>query len=123
MNSTTEALDRWTPTHTNTDVPAASLARGYHESSRWIFDGSFVRLRNIALGYSLPKSLINSIGLENVRVYISGQNILTFTKYRGFDPEVNYRSSGSSSGNLNLGFDFGSYPNAKSFTLGLNVTF
>jgi len=123
MNSTTEALRRWSPTNTDTDVPAASLARGYHASSRWLFDGSYVRLRNISLGYSLSKSVCNTLHLGNVRFYVSGQNILTFTKYRGFDPEVNYRTDGSSAGNLNLGFDFGSYPNAKSYTLGLNLTF
>lgn len=123
VNSTTEALRRWSPTNTETDVPAASLARGYHTSSRWIFDGSYVRLRNISLGYSLSKSVCNTLHLGNVRFYFSGQNILTFTKYRGFDPEVNYRTSGASAGNLNLGFDYGSYPNAKSYTLGLNLTF
>lgn len=118
-NSTTQALNRWTPTNTNTDIPVANTARGYHSSSRWVFDGSYVRLRNIALGYTLPESL----GFDKVRVYISGQNLLTFTDYRGFDPEVNFRTGGGASGNLNVGLDYGSYPNAKSFTLGLNITF
>lgn len=122
-NSTTEALRRWTPTNTNTDVPAANIARGYHSSSRWIFDGSFVRLKNIALGYTLPKAISRSIGIDNVRFYISAQNLLTCTKYRGYDPEVNWNTSGTASGNLNLGLDYGSYPNAKSFTVGLNLTF
>lgn len=60
------------------------------------------------------------MGLGSVRVYVSAQNILTFTKYRGYDPEVNYRGSGSST---IVGFDYGSYPNAKSVTLGLKVIF
>ncbi len=119
-NSTTEALKRWTPSNTDTDVPVASAARGYHSSSRFIMDGSYIRLKNVALGYNLPKSTVNKIGLSKVRVYLSAQNILTFTKYRGYDPEVNYRGSGSST---RLGFDYGSYPNAKSVTLGLNVAF
>ncbi|WP_346860109.1 hypothetical protein [uncultured Draconibacterium sp.] len=119
-NSTTEALKRWTPSNTDTDVPVASAARGYHSSSRFIMDGSYIRLKNVALGYNLPKSTVNKIGLSKVRVYLSAQNIFTFTKYRGYDPEVNYRGSGSST---RLGFDYGSYPNAKSVTLGLNVAF
>ncbi|MFH0757109.1 MAG: SusC/RagA family protein, partial [Bacteroidota bacterium] len=122
-NSTTQALDRWSPTNTDTDVPVASSARSLRSSSRWIFDGSFLRVKNFSLGYNLPKSMIRPIGLENVRIYISGQNILTWTKFRGYDPEVNYNSEGTSSGNLNLGFDFASYPNAKSYTLGLKLTF
>ncbi len=119
-NSTTEALKRWTPSNTDTDVPVANAARGYHSSSRWIFDGSYVRLKNIAVGYNLPNKIVQSIGLENVRFYLSGQNLLTITNYRGYDPEVNYSGSGS---NTRLGFDYGSYPNAKSYTLGIKVTF
>lgn len=119
-NSTTEALNRWTPTNTDTNVPVAAAARGYHSSSRFVMDGSYLRLKNIALGYNLPKSAVNSMGLGSMRIYVSAQNILTFTKYRGYDPEVNYRGSGSST---IVGFDYGSYPNAKSVTLGLNVIF
>lgn len=119
-NSTTEALRRWTPSNTNTDVPVASASRGYHSSSQYIMDGSYIRLKNVAIGYNLPKSAVNSIGLGNVRVYVSAQNILTFTKYRGYDPEVNYGGGGSTT---RVGFDYGSYPNAKSITLGLKVTF
>ncbi|WP_372650884.1 SusC/RagA family TonB-linked outer membrane protein [Draconibacterium sp.] len=119
-NSTTEALRRWTPTNTDTDVPVANTARGYHSSSRWIFDGSYVRVKNLSLGYNLPNNLVQKAGLSNVRVYISGQNLWTITGYRGYDPEVNYGGSGS---NTRLGFDYGSYPNAKSYTVGLKVTF
>jgi hypothetical protein len=117
-NSTTRALDRWTPTNTDTDVPVASSARGYHSSSRWVYDGSYVRLKNIALGYSLPKSWINPLGLSHVKLYVSGQNLLTLTKYRGYDPEVNYNGS-----NISAGFDYGSYPSAKSYTFGVKVIF
>jgi TonB-linked SusC/RagA family outer membrane protein len=122
-NSTTEALNRWTPSNTDTDVPKADLSRGYHESSRWVYDGSYVRLKNLALGYNLPRSVVESIGIHGVRLSVSAQNLLTFTKYRGYDPEVNYNSEGSTNGNRNLGFDYGSYPNAKSVTFGIRVTF
>ncbi|MBI9057337.1 MAG: TonB-dependent receptor [Labilibaculum sp.] len=122
-NSTTEALNRWTPTNTNTNVPKASSTSGYHSSSRWIFDGSYLRVKNIALGYNLPESALKSLGLSKVRFYVSGQNLYTFTKYRGFDPEVNYSTDASAGGNMNVGFDYGAYPNAKSYTVGLKVTF
>jgi TonB-linked SusC/RagA family outer membrane protein len=117
-NATTVALNRWTPTNTNTDVPIASATRSQRTSSRFVFDGSYIRLKNIALGYTLPKAVANKFKMQSLRVYVSGQNILTSTKYRGYDPEVNYRSS-----NLNAGVDYASYPNAKSVTAGINVGF
>ena len=122
-NTTSIWKDRWTPSNTDTDVPMATYARGYHTSSRWIFDGSYLRVKNIALGYNLPKSAVDRIGLEAVRLYLSGQNFLTFTNYRGYDPEVNYKGASGSSANKNLGFDYASYPNSKSYTFGLRVTF
>ena len=121
-NATTAALDRWTPTNTDTDVPKAGV-RARRVSTRWVRDGSFVRLKNLALGYNLPTGLLDRLTLEKVRVYVSAQNILTFTNYEGYDPEVNYRTGGGQNGNRNLGLDYASYPNAKSYTVGLNITF
>jgi TonB-linked SusC/RagA family outer membrane protein len=117
-NATTEALNRWTPTNTNTDVPRASATRPQRTSSRFVFDGSYLRLKNVALGYTLPKSTSNKLKIQSFRFFVSAQNILTFTKYRGYDPEVNYRNS-----NLNAGVDYASYPNPKSVTAGINVGF
>ncbi len=123
-NSTTRALDRWTPTNTDTDVPKAFGGRSQRVSSRWVFDGSYVRLKNIALGYSLPASVVEKLMIQKLRVYVSAQNILTFTDYPGIDPEVNYSSGGSgTASNQNLGLDYGSYPNTKSFTVGLSIGF
>ncbi len=120
-NSTTRALERWTPTNTNTDVPRAFGGRSQRVSDRWIYDGSYVRLKNIALGYTLPSSLSNKLTIQKLRVYVSAQNILTFTNYPGIDPEVNYNSGSGSNANRNLGLDYGSYPNAKSYTVGLSI--
>ena len=117
-NATTRALNRWTPTNTNTDVPKASATRPQRASSRFIFDGSYVRLKNISLGYTIPKGTLSRLKIQSLRFFVSAQNLATITKYRGFDPEVNYRSS-----NLNAGVDYASYPNAKSVTAGLNVGF
>jgi hypothetical protein len=122
-NSTTRALDRWTPENTDTDVPMRTLSRSQRVSSRWVYDGSYIRLKNISLGYSLPSAMLQRISLSKVRIYVSAQNILTFTDYKGFDPEVNYNSSGGTNSNRNLGLDYASYPNAKSYTIGLNVGF
>jgi TonB-dependent starch-binding outer membrane protein SusC len=122
-NSTTEALKRWTPTNTNTDVPRAATGRTRRVSTRWVQDGSYARLKNLALGYNLPMSLLENLRINKFRVYVSAQNLLTITKYEGYDPEVNYLSEGATDSNRNLGLDYGSYPNAKSYTLGINIGF
>ncbi len=118
MNTTTEALNRWTPTNTDTDIPMASAARGYVASDRWVEDASYIRLKNISLGYNLPAAWLSKIRLRSARIYISSQNLLTITDYKGLDPEVAYRNS-----NTNLGLDYGSYPNVRSYTIGLNIGF
>ncbi|WP_026210188.1 SusC/RagA family TonB-linked outer membrane protein [Flexithrix dorotheae] len=122
-NATTAALNRWTPQNTNTDVPKAFGGRSRRASTRWIYDGSFVRLKNLALGYNFPTQITEKMGIRKFRLYVSAQNILTFTDYEGYDPEVNYRTDGSTNGNRNLGLDYASYPNAKSYTVGLNIGF
>jgi TonB-dependent starch-binding outer membrane protein SusC len=76
-NATTEALNRWTPTNTNTDVPRAFNGRTRRVSTRFIQDGSFVRLKNLALGYNLPATALEKLNLSRLRVYVSAQNILT----------------------------------------------
>ena len=122
-NATTDALNRWTPTNTDTDIPKAVTGRTRRVSTRWIYDGSFARLKNLAIGYNLPAPLLERWKISKFRIYLSAQNILTLSKYEGYDPEVNYQSSGDTNGNRNLGLDYGSYPNAKSYTLGLNIGF
>ncbi|MEO9893469.1 TonB-dependent receptor [Aurantibacter sp.] len=117
-NVTTDALNRWTPTNTDTDIPEARISRSFVTSDRWIDDASYVRLKNVSLGYNFPETLLTKIHLSSARLFISGQNLITLTDYKGIDPEVGYRSSSS-----NIGLDFGSYPNVKSYTLGLNIGF
>lgn len=119
-NSTIRALDRWTPTNTDTNIPVRSSSRPQRVSTRWVYDGSFIRLKNLALGYNFT---IKGSGIQKIRVYASAQNILTFTKYPGYDPEVNYNSNGSTNSNRNLGLDYGSYPNVKNYSVGLNLSF
>ena len=117
-NASIAALDRWTPTNTDTDIPRASINNSNAVSTRWIEDGSYIRLKNISLGYNLPASIAEQFKIRTLRVFVSAQNLLTITDYTGYDPEVSYRDS-----NRNLGMDYGSYPNVKSYTVGLNIGF
>ena len=117
-NATKDALNRWTPTNTNTDVPRASASNNPEVSSRWVEDGSYLRLKNLALGYNVPKTAIGKIGIDQLRLFASAQNIWTWTNYSGFDPEVSFQDS-----NRNIGLDYMGYPNIKSFTFGINARF
>lgn len=117
LNTTAAILDSWTPTNTDTDIPSM-VARTERLSSRWVEDASFIRLENVVLGYNFPKRMLDKMKLGSLRIYVSGQKLLTITDYKGFDPEVSW-----SSGNRNLGLDYGSYPNTRNFTIGVNVGF
>ena len=117
-NATIKALDRWTPDHTDTNVPKAYAGRVQRTSTRFVEDGTYTRLKNVSIGYNFPTDFTNRMKMSSARIYLSGQNLLTFTKYSGVDPEVAYKSS-----NTNLGLDFGSYPNTISYTIGLNLVF
>jgi TonB-dependent starch-binding outer membrane protein SusC len=89
----------------------------------YLEDGSFLRLKNVQLGYTLPKNLTSSIGIDRLRVYIQGINLLTFTNYSGIDPEVNLADYFGSRVDLNMGVDRGTYPVPKTFVFGLNAEF
>ncbi|MFD0861604.1 SusC/RagA family TonB-linked outer membrane protein [Sungkyunkwania multivorans] len=121
-NATTEALDAWTPTNTNTNVPSAAN-REKRITSRFVYDGSYIRLKNIALGYNLPTNIVEKLGMDKIRLGISGQNLWTITDYPGADPEVSYRASGNQNSNVNQGFDYGNYPNIESITFTVNLKF
>lgn len=93
-------------------------------SDRWLEDGSFVRLRNVTLGYTLPKSVTERIKMSGLRVYVAGQNLLTFTNYSGFDPEVSTFAEGSGAvANTAPGTDFLTFPVARTITFGINANF
>ncbi|WP_080056766.1 SusC/RagA family TonB-linked outer membrane protein [Spirosoma aerolatum] len=124
LNATTnqdrDMLNRWTPTNTNTDIPRASTTRPANRvSTRQIEDGSYLRLKNIQLAYNLPNTVLKSLKIQSLRVYVTAQNYLTWTNYSGYDPEVNRFGQDSRS----QGFDYASYPAAKTILFGLNVGF
>jgi TonB-dependent starch-binding outer membrane protein SusC len=116
--------NRWQKEGDVTDVPIAQQGdpklNGRDESTRWLEDGSYLRLKTITLAYNIPRKFIDRFNLSKVRLYITGQNLLTFTNYSGYDPEVT-RSSNYSRGIF--GVDTGGYPTAKSFVLGINLGF
>lgn len=127
-NQTRDQLKRWQQPGDVTDVPQARLnlsgaiPNGISASSRYVYDASYVRLKTLTVGYNLPLPVITKMKLSSVRVYVTGQNLLTFTDYPGWDPEVNadYRAQGN---NINQGNDFYSAPQIKSVIFGLNVGF
>ena len=124
VNGTTIALDRWQSESNpgNGQVNKANRKQtGYNgRTSTWhLEDGSYLRLQNVALGYTLPETWTRHFYVEKMRIYVSGQNLVTFTKYSGYNPEVNARPDSA----LTPGEDYGTYPLARTFMFGVNVTF
>jgi len=117
-NQSVNVLDRWTPANPSNSMPRASSAGSpYQITSQQVEDGSYIRLKNVQLGYNFSPDLLKKIRLSNAKIYISGQNLLTKTKYSGYDPEV----SRFGQDNLSQGIDYGSYPSSKIFLVGINI--
>lgn len=103
--------DAWRSDYTEGTIPNPRNSVNYYVSDRFLENGSYFRLKNMQIGYTIPADKIKKVGLQNCRIYLQGANLLTATKYTGFDPEV----GGS--------IDYGNYPQARSFILGANITF
>jgi hypothetical protein len=93
-------------------------AGSFYTHSWAIEDGGFVRLNNVTIGYTLPKSLMAKAKIQNLRVYVTGNNLYVFTNYSGYDPEVNTRRSTQ----VTPGVDYSAYPRSMSFIFGVNLT-
>lgn len=120
-------LDRWTPTNPGASYPRLTIGTASTNnnagSDYWLLNAAYARLKNIQLGYTIPKSWVGKVGLDNVRLYLTGQNLLTWTKMKnGFDPEISEFNSSldTSDGKVNSGRV---YPNMKVYALGLDITF
>jgi TonB-linked SusC/RagA family outer membrane protein len=116
--------ERWTGEGTSNTQPRASWvgkSNNVKASSRFLEDGSYLRLKNIQIGYTVPNT--QKFKIDKLRIYIAGTNLLTFTRYNGLDPEMTVSSNSESEGDRANGIDWGTYPVAKSYTLGLNITF
>ena len=120
VNTLTEFYEgRWTQAGDHAKYARANLTANnvqYLQSSKFVFDGSYFKIKQIQLGYTLPQTLLRKANLSNVRVYCSLEDFFTFTKYPGFDPEFTATGSG-------MGLDMGSYPGSKKVVFGLNVSF
>ena len=116
-NYPTWVLDRWTGEGTSNKLPLLKLgdSKNWVCSDIYIQDGSYLRLKNISLGYTLPRNLTKKAYIERLRVYVRAENLFTWTKYWGFDPEI-----GSSS--TSMGVDYGVYPQARTWTIGFNLS-
>ncbi len=119
----TDVLRAWTPQNINTDIARASFidpANNKRSSSFYVEDGSYLRLKDINIGYNLSSSLITKLKITSARFYISGQNLLTFTKYKGYDPEV---GRSNLTGLFSVGVDVSAYPQAKLISAGIDLSF
>lgn len=123
FNSGTAVLRAWTPGNTATDIPRAISGdpnQNLRVSDRWIEDGTYLRLKNVMIGYTVPVQNWSPLrgAVSSFRIYVSAQNLLTFTGYKGWDPEI-----GSKNTTLTNGIDYGQYPAARSFQAGVQVGF
>lgn len=111
-------LNRWTGEGTSNTLPRFVQADAYNwqSSDLLVYDGSYFRLKNIQLGYTLPEKITRKAFISKFRVYVAAENLKTWTKYHGYDPEI-------SSGGTSLGVDYGVYPQARVWTVGCNVAF
>jgi TonB-linked SusC/RagA family outer membrane protein len=117
-NATTTLLNRWTPTNTNTDVHSAFQDPAATISDRFVENGSYLRLKSLSLGYTFPQSVFSKSPIKKIRIYANAQNLATWTKYTGYDPEVSSNEQSA----ITSGVDNGAYPNNKSFIVGIGIT-
>ena len=122
LNQLDEALNYWTPENTNTSIPRPIGSSGNTNleiSDRYVEDGSYLRIQNVTIGYNLPQRLISKVKISRLRIYASGQNLFTFTDYKGYDPEI-----GSFNQSVLLtGIDNGRFPSPRTYAIGLNLEF
>lgn len=127
FNASPKVLKAWTPTNTNTDIPRAVGAdpnQNARPSNRFIEDGSYLRLKNVMVGYTIPDKALSSLTkgvVRGLRIYVSAQNVFTVTKYTGFDPEVGNRTINTSQ--LTNGIDAAVYPQPKAYQVGIQANF
>jgi TonB-linked SusC/RagA family outer membrane protein len=126
-NQTAAVLNRWRQPGDVTDIPRASWSSTDNSriSTRFVEDGSYLRVRAVTLSYSMPQSLIAKAKLANVRFYVTGENLFTITDYSGFDPEISAFAADPDNAvkNTAMGIDFGTYPQSRNLIFGVNVSF
>ncbi len=133
INRLAVVQDRWSVDNPDGKIPRIAFrdndyAKNNRVSDFWLQDGAYMRVKSVQLGYTLPASIMRKLQIEKCRVYVSANNLLTVTKYKGFDPEIGINSTGygdvfSANRDLQLGIDRGVYPQPRMILFGLNVTF
>ncbi|MGM9511886.1 SusC/RagA family TonB-linked outer membrane protein [Larkinella sp. GY13] len=130
FNAGKGVLDAWTPTNTATDVPRAISGdpnNNTRTSDRFIESGSYMRVKNISIGYTIPATILGKLTMNTLtkaRIYVSSTNLLTFTKYSGLDPEIGINgTAGDNTKLLTNGIDYGQYPQPRTLLIGLNIGF
>ena len=121
-NQLAEAVDFWTPDNVDAKYPRPDGADGHPNiaiSDRYVEDGSYLRIQQMTLGYNLPSEVLSKASISKLRFYLGVQNLYTFTKYTGYDPEVGSYNQDA----LLSGIDSGRYPTNRSFTFGMNLEF
>lgn len=125
----TRVLDRWTPSNTDTDVPRAVTGDpngNSRVSSRFVEDGSYMRIKNLTVGYTIPDAALTGFAkgaISSVRFYVSANNLLTITNYSGYDPEIGSNSANANEASLRSGVDYGQYPQPRAFLGGIQIGF
>jgi TonB-linked SusC/RagA family outer membrane protein len=118
--------EHWTLQNQSNEVPRAAwggATNNNRPSTRFIEDGSYLRLKNIQIGYTLPESISSKVLIQKFRIYVSAQNLLTLTKFSGLDPEMQTSENAAGEGDRAAGIDWGTYPASKTLLVGLNMTF
>lgn len=121
--------ERWRGEGTSNSMPRVSFngaSNNKYPSSRFLEDGSYVRLKNLQIGYTIPDKILTRIGVKSLRLYVTGQNLWTWTKYTGLDPEMHVSDNvkrDTYGGDVAAGIDWGTYPSARSYIVGLNLNF
>lgn len=110
-------VNRWTPENPTSNMPRSDAQGSQQYSSLYVEDGSFLRLKSVSLGYTVPSDLLKRFGIKSAKFTLSAENLFTITNYSGFDPEVSVRHSA-----LTPGFDYSAYPRSRSFSFGLNLS-
>ena len=126
-NQSIDVKNRWRNPGDATDIPRAvwGSTNNSRISTRFVEDGSYLRVKAVTLSYMIPPSVLSKANLSNVKIYVTGENLLTLTDYSGFDPEVSAYATSEENRTKNtaLGVDFGTYPQTRNLIVGVNISF
>lgn len=118
-NQSTAVLRRWEKAGDKTDIPRSNNSNNSRVSTRFVEDGSYLRVKTVTLSYNLPRPVLNKAKISEAKLYFTGENLFTVTRYSGYDPEINYAGGSTTT----QGVDYGTYPHTRNLVVGLTVSF